>query len=232
MVERQAPPDDPRDQPAYTISEVAHYLTVPKMTVRYWSVGRGENKALIEAPAGSAIPTLLSFYNLTELHVLSAIRREYDVSMPKARQAIEYLIDKAQSRWDRKHPLISVQLATDGLDLFVEQYGQLINISRSGQISIREIMSSALQRIERDAGGAPIKLYPFIQAKLEKAPTHIMIDPRVSFGRPVLAGTGISTQIIAERYKAGEGIKELAEDYEREPVEIEEAIRCELQEAA
>jgi uncharacterized protein (DUF433 family) len=44
----------------------------------------------------------------------------------------------------------------------------------------------------------------------------------------VLAGTGIPTAIVAERYKAGESIDELAEDYGRSRKEIEEAIRCEL----
>ena len=64
-------------------------------------------------------------------------------------------------------------------------------------------------------------------ANLEE-PRTIVIDPYVSFGRPVLAGTGIATSVIAQRYKAGESIAELAEDYGRSSPEIEEAIRCEL----
>ena len=47
-------------------------------------------------------------------------------------------------------------------------------------------------------------------------------------GERVLVGTGIPTAIVAERYKAGESIDELAEDYGRSRNEIEEAIRCEL----
>lgn len=41
-------------------------------------------------------------------------------------------------------------------------------------------------------------------------------------------GSGIPTAVIAERYKAGESIQDLAADYGRAPEEIEEAIRCEL----
>ncbi len=55
-----------------------------------------------------------------------------------------------------------------------------------------------------------------------------MIDPRVQYGRPVLAGSGIPTAVIAERYKAGESIDALAADYGRDTGDIEEAIRCEL----
>jgi uncharacterized protein (DUF433 family) len=47
-----------------------------------------------------------------------------------------------------------------------------------------------------------------------------------------LAGTGIATTVIAQRYKAGESIEELAEDYGRSTSEIQEAIRSELWDAA
>ncbi len=63
---------------------------------------------------------------------------------------------------------------------------------------------------------------------IKEEPRTVVIDPRVSFGRSVLAGTGIPTAIIAERYKAGESVDALADDYGRKRVEIEEAIRCEL----
>jgi uncharacterized protein (DUF433 family) len=43
-----------------------------------------------------------------------------------------------------------------------------------------------------------------------------------------LTSSGIATAVIAERYKAGESVDELADDYGRKRLEIEEAIRCEL----
>ena len=222
--------NDPRELPAYTISEAAHYLAVPAATIRYWSVGRDEYAPLIEVPARA--PTLPSFLNLTELHVLAAIRRKHEVKMPSIRSAIRYLAANAQAPMDERHPLISHALETDGLDLFIEQYGQLINISQAGQTAMREIISAALRRIDRDPAGVPIKLYPFTRNAMDDTPAMVVIDPRLSAGRPVIAGTGLATQLIAERYKAGESISDLAHDYERGHEEIEEAIRCELQAAA
>ena len=227
---RRARSVDPREQPAYSIAEVAHYLSVPAATVRYWSRGQGDYGPLISVPDHT--PALLSFINLTELHVLSAIRRKHVVSMPKVRTAIGYLAKLSRSESDRKHPLISRTLETDGLDLFIEYYGQLINISRDGQTAMRDLISTALHRIERDLTGFPIRLYPFTRNAMEGTPEAIVIDPRISAGRPVIVGTGLATLIIAERYKAGESIGELARDYERNRVEIEEAIRCELRQAA
>ena len=55
-----------------------------------------------------------------------------------------------------------------------------------------------------------------------------MIDPYVSFGRPSLTSSDIATAVIAERYKAGDSVDELADDYGCVRLEIEEAIRCEL----
>ena len=219
-----------RELPAYTVAEVAHYLNLPRSTVRYWATGKDSSPALIEV--ADTEPVALSFLNLVELHVLAAIRRKHAVPMPKVRRAIDYLRENTQDESDQLHPLISKQLQTDGLDLFIEQYGRLVNISSAGQLAMRVIIEAALRRIERDRRGIPIKLYPFTRSNINDAPAMVVIDPSLSAGRPVITGTGLATEIIAERYKAGETVAELAEDYDREEAEIEEAIRCELRVAA
>ncbi len=223
--QRKSSSTDRREMPAYTVPEAAHYLGLPVSTVRYWSAGRDSYKALITAAQKQ--PIILSFLNLVELHLLAAIRRKHAVSMPSVRRAIEYL----QKRYDTNHPLLDKELETDGLDIFIRSYGQLINISQDGQTAMRHVMEAALKRIERDNNNIPIKLYPFTRAQIEDAPSVIMIDPNISGGRPVITGTGLATEIIAERYKAGESIHDLAYDYGRKEAEIEEAIRCELQAA-
>ena len=219
-----------RELPAYSVAEVAHYLNLPRSTVRYWATGKDSSPALIEV--ADTEPVALSFLNLVELHVLAAIRRNHAVPMPKVRRAIDYLRENTQDESDKLHPLISKQLQTDGLDLFIEQYGRLVNISSAGQLAMRVIIEAALRRIERDRRGIPIKLYPFTRSNINDAPAMVVIDPSLSAGRPVITGTGLATEVIAERYKAGETVAELAEDYDREEAEIEEAIRCELRAAA
>lgn len=223
---------DLRELPAYTIGEAAHHLNVPPPTTRYWATGQGKYPAIIEVPeVPKGTPTLLSFLNLVELHVLAAIRRKHAVTMPKVRNAIEYLRAHQKSGTHKNHPLISDQLQTNGLDLFIERYGKLVNISESGQLAMRAVVEAALKRIERDSSGIPIRLYPFTRSSIEEAPALVVIDPTLSAGRPVIAGTGLATEVIAERYKAGESVGDLALDYERKEAEIEEAIRCELKAA-
>ena len=221
---------DLRDQPAYGIVEAAHYLGIPQATLRSWVMGRhyptetGKRffKPIIELPDREH--RLLSFVNLVEVHVLDALRRAHGVPLSHVRKSVDYL----QNRLGSKHPLAHEKFATDGVDLFVERFGKLMNITREGQLVIKELIEAYLQRVERDPVGIPIRLYPFTRERNPEEPRAIVIDPYVSFGRPVLAGTGIATTVIAQRYKAGESIAELAEDYGRSRSEIEEAIRCEL----
>jgi uncharacterized protein (DUF433 family) len=226
--------EDPRLLPAYPVSEAAHYLRMSKETLRSWVVGRqypvaGQSKwskPLIHLDDPKK--QYLSFINLVEAHVLAAIRRRYGVKLPKVRNALDYV----HRHFQVDHPLINQSFQTDGLDLFVERYGELLNASREGQRAMKEIMGLYLKRIEWDAKGLPIKLYPFTrvtQAESTPAtdPRVVVMNPSISFGRPVIAGTGIPVSAIYERYKAGDSMAELAQDFHLEIGAIEEAIRCE-----
>jgi uncharacterized protein (DUF433 family) len=225
---------DPRELPAYSISESAHYLRLPRSTLRAWVAGQAYRtngrarlfKPIIALPDKHA--ALLSFINLVEAHVLDALRREHEVPLQKVRKAILYVSQHLHSH----HPLAEQRFETDGVDLFIQQYGELVNISHSGQLAMRKFLEAYLRRVEWDETGVVARLYPFTRKRAPDEPKVIVIDPRISFGRPVLVGSGIPTAVIAERYKAGESIDQLADDYDRKRLDIEEAIRCELAERA
>jgi uncharacterized protein (DUF433 family) len=224
---------DPREMPAYGISEVAPYLQIPPSTLRSWVKGRYYPTeagpkffeplvALPERTTGG--PPVLSFMNAVEAHVLDALRREPRIALHQVREALT----DVEQLFPSKHPLADQKFETDGIDLFVDKYGQLINLTQQGQLAMRTVLRDYLSRIERDTTGVPIKLYLFTRTRSADEPKVIAMDPYVSFGRPVLEGTGITTTIIAEWYKAGESIEELARDYECPPPAIQEAIRCAL----
>jgi uncharacterized protein (DUF433 family) len=225
---------DPRLLPAYAVAEAAHYLRMPEETLRSWVAGRlysaaGQSKRSrplihLDDPQKQ----YLSFINLVEAHVLAAIRRRHGVRLPKVRKALDYM----QRQFHVQRPLIEQAFQTDGLDLFVEHYGELINASREGQRAMKEIIGRYLQRIERYSKGFPIKLYPFTRDTEAEAtpasdPRVVVMNPAVSFGRPVVAGTGIPVSSIYERYRAGDSVADLAQDFRLEISAIEEAIRCE-----
>ena len=128
-----------------------------------------------------------------------------------------------------KRPLLEEQFSTLGTDLFVVRVGEIINLSRNGQIEMADLIRAYLERVERDAAGVPIKLYPFMRSQPPRdQPRTVVIDPRVSFGRPVVAGTGIPTAVLAEQFKAGDQVPALAKDYGASEEAVWDAIRCEL----
>lgn len=213
------------DIPCYLASEAAHYLRLPLTTVRAWAFGQRGFRPVIQLSDEAIEERLLSFVNLVELHVLSAIRRQHKVGMRAVRSAIEYVEKKLAV----SHPLAHQMMVTDGKDLFVEQYGQLLNVSQSGQMEMKEVIAAYLKRIDRDTHGIPIRLYPFTTNRIDTKDQPIVIDPRVQFGRPCIAETGIPTRIVAERFKAGDSIRALARDYGVSPGKIEDALRCEIE---
>lgn len=221
---------DPRDIPTYAISEAARYLRIPTGTVRSWVAGRhyktsqGSQYFQPLIPTTAQKPRLLSFTNLIEAHVLRAIRKDHKIQLDKVRTALDYL----ESQLKVTHPLAHSEFRTDGIDLFTDRYGTLINASKSGQILLRDALNAHLERIEPDDSGLAIKLYPFTRSHSANSPRLVVIDPRVAFGRLVIAGTGIPTHIVAERHQAGDSIEDLADDYNCRQAIIEEALRCEM----
>lgn len=214
---------DRREIPAYSIAEAAHYLGVPKSTLRAWFAGQQKFRAVIR-PADPKGLTL-SFSNLVEAYVLSAIRRKHHIGLPTIRRGLRFLMEKLGS----KRPLIEEQFAAHGAKLFVERLGQIINLSQTGQVEMADLIYAYLERVERDAKGIPIKLYPFMRTQPPKQqPRTVVIDPQVSFGRPVIAGTGIPTAALAEQFKAGDQVPDLAKDYGASEEAVWDAIRCEL----
>jgi len=208
--------------PVYGLSEAARYLRVPGTTLRYWIQGRGAVGPLIKL--ASFEPCRLSFSNLMECHLLSAMRGEvYKLRLPKIRSALQTVARLYPSR----HPLLDRRFHTDGVDLFIQNLPEeLMNVSRGGQLGFKAILDVHLQRIEQDPAGN-FAFYPFVEERSAQEPKVIMMSPSVAFGKPVIAGTGISTAVIAARFHARESISGLAKEYGRSESEIEEAVRWE-----
>jgi len=221
--------------PAYPFVEAAHYLNLPLSTLRAWCLGQGTQ-------AGSRtrqfLPLIrldqndrraLSFLNLVEAHVLAAIRRTHHVPLPKVRQALNYVSKKMGT----ERPLAEAEFQTDGLDLFVDKLGALVNVTQDGQTEMADMIRDHLKRIERDTNGIPVRLFLFTRTDAARDQTSpVVVDPTIAFGRPVLAGRSVPTAILADRFKAGDSLDQLAADYDTSTQQIEEAIRCELERKA
>lgn len=219
--------------PAYPVTDAARYLHIPAGTLRSWVNGRHyptkEGNQYFEPLIQRPDPDWpqISFTNLVEAHVLRSIRKIHGVRLYKVRSALDYL-DK---QFQVPHPLARVEFQTDGVNLFVESIGRLVSVSENGQLAIKSALENLLTRVEWNEDGIASKLFPMpwdVRSTLFAEPKSVEIDPQVSFGRPVVVGTGIPTIAIAERYEAGESPESIADDLGCGATQIHDAIRFEL----
>jgi uncharacterized protein (DUF433 family) len=215
-------------------------LRIPIVTLRSWLKGRsyatknGQQafEPLIQRP-NPDLPQL-SFTNLVEAHVLRTIRDGYQVKLDKVRTALDYMIQQ----FDTIHPLVMKRFQTDGVDLFVDEMGRLVNASRSGQLTLRDTLKGLLTRVEWDVNGLATRFFPIIEFPSIKALPYpkndkiIFLDPSIRFGKPVIAAKGVPTNIIVELFDAGDSIEDIADEYDCTPLQIETAIYFECQNRA
>lgn len=217
---------DPRLAAAYSVTQAAHYLKIPAPTVRSWVLGReyprqsgkGRFAPVIVTPDDS--DHRLSFQNLIELAALRALRTEHEFKISAVRTALDYA-----SRELRVTDLLaSRDLYARPGELFIEHYGHLINLNRAGQLGIQAVLQGLLRRIQWEDRLA-VRFFPPPPSRPEA--TSVMLDPRVSFGRPVLARLGVSTAVVVDRINAGEDLAALSKDYGATDDEIMDALAYE-----
>ena len=159
--------------------------------------------------------------------MLRAIRMEHSVPLEQIRIALNFI----QEELGFAHPLIRKDLLkTDGRSIYVE-YLERYDASKGGQIAIRETLDIYLTRIEADKAGIAARLFPFIHPDEKDDQRLIVIDPAISFGRPVIAGTGIPTKVLAELHQAGHSLDDLALDYQLDRTLIRAAVEYETKAA-
>ena len=225
-ISRRRGADFDRDVPAYLLAEAARYVRLPVATLRSWTLGRQYPTAQGRAdfpplirPA-SRKPPALSFSNLIEAHVLRSLRTDHGVPVKELRRALSYA--EKSLRIDRL--LLRPELRAEAGRVFLDRYGELIELTASGQLAMRRLFDEHLKRIEWDSSRFPVRLFPFLSASAPSAERPIVIDPRIAFGRPIVASRGITTLTIAERVDAGESVDDIATDYDLARSDIEEAV--------
>lgn len=206
----------------YVLPEAARIVGVPVGTLRNWvrgyryrsGRGRAEAAAVIEPPAPDGA---LSFVNLVEAHTLAAFR-ECGVSMQKIRPAIAYLA----RHLDVRHPLANQDFMTDGAELFFrymkeereDELVALLNLSRGGQIVFDEVVDRYLIRIDWAKDHYAERLWPAGRDE------GIAVDPRRGFGQPIVARRGVRVEDVADRLRAGDLPRAVAEDFGLTPDEL------------
>ena len=218
---------DPRDLPRYSYSEAARATGVPATTIGAWV--RGQDYTLKHGGKAFFRPVIerpgegrLSFYNLIEVHVLRSLRTKHAVQLHHVREAAEI----AEAKFNLPKLLLSEQLRFGAGDLFLEQYGRIVQLSRAEQMVLQSLLYTHLARIEFGAGGLPRDFSPLERITLTGRKL-LLVSPVISFGRPIVRRVGVTTMAIAERINLGETADDVRNDYGLEPDELREALAYE-----
>jgi uncharacterized protein (DUF433 family) len=161
----------------------------------------------------------LSFLNLIELRFLASYRT--GASLPAIRRALDY----AAKELNVDRPLLELEFATHGRDLFLrfaEGDPYFLNASRGGQFAWPQGATDLVDSLEYD----PTERAAFRWWPLGKQ-TPVLLDTRLNGGRPSTAESGVRTVAIASRATQGWDLTDIADDVAASVNEVQAALQLE-----
>jgi uncharacterized protein (DUF433 family) len=114
-----------------------------------------------------------------------------------------------------------------GRDIFVDEgFGILVNVGyEAGMQAWEVVLDDFLENVDYE-NELVRRWWPLGKN------VKVVIDPDYGFGLPVIEGTGVRTEIIAERRRAGDSPDEIGYDFGVTADQIEDALRWEMPNAA
>jgi uncharacterized protein (DUF433 family) len=168
--------------------------------------------------------TALSFLDLMEVRFIRAFRR-HRVSWPAIREAAGL----ACEMFGDGHPFTRQRFRTDGVRIFqqIEERGEvrLFDMNRKSWV-FHEIVSPSLYEGVEFSEDQVARWFPMWPRKT------IVLDPHLSFGRPIVAKGSVPTDVLAAAAKAEGSAEAVARWYQIPPGMVRAAIDFENRFAA
>jgi uncharacterized protein (DUF433 family) len=209
-------------QGVYRLSEVIQYTGLPATTVRAWFKWRSDKmgKGPIFASDFQEIggDYAVSFLNLIDAYV-AAFLRDQGVSPTLIRRAYSIL----QGELHTPHPFAHADLRTDGARIIRHRFSDKDDSALVDVVSKQMLFSQWRDVLSRIVYGHVTRL-----AESWKIAKGIIIKPSVSFGRPVIDGTGISSFVVANQYRAnGKNAARVARLFDIKITDVKNAVNFE-----
>lgn len=227
--------------PLYSVTDAARHIRVPRSTFGTWARGYSRRPHGRPAVLGEPVITLIPndhgpsipFVGLAEGYVLAAFR-EAGVPLQRIRPALTRL----RERLGIEHVLASRSLYTDGAEVlydYAESHGdtpearsarQLV-VARNDQLVFREVVEAYLKRIDfaADSYASVIHLPQYRTA-------DVIVDAERSYGIPIFAHGAARVEVVLGRFKAGESIPDLSEEFGVPEDQLIDALRVHTDAAA
>jgi uncharacterized protein (DUF433 family) len=219
----------------YSIPEAACLAQVPAASIRRWLFGysyqrddqRHELPPVVthEIEAGSRY-RFVTFHDLIEIQFVHAFR-VHGVSWKHLRLASA----KARNLLHTSHPFSTQQFSTDGREIFAEiAHGTseraLLSLARE-QYVFRAVIQPSLRAALEYQNGDLARWWP-----LGPRNKTIVVDPDRQFGRPIVAGAGVPTAVLARASRAYGSASRVAAWFDVHPKAVRAAVAFEQRLAA
>lgn len=204
----------------YTPQEAARLIGGSPLDIIRWTRGTSNNMPVWHAHYSDfEESTAISFLDLVETRVVRAFRRS---GIPL--QSVRTAISIAQERYGIERPLSSLEFKTDGKEIVfcaLENDGNYESLSRKnpGQKLFGSIVDLSLRDLDYEDGRA-VRWWP-------TRDDAIVLDPKRSFGAPILEKFGIATSVLADESRNGLRPAEIARLYEIPAKLVNAALRYE-----
>ena len=171
---------------------------------------------------GKQLRAALSYHQLVEVAFVASFRL-VGLSLQRIRKAHEYLA----KMFHVEYPFAQLELKTDGVHILKEledredhHARKLVVADRAGQEAWPEVIAERIAQFEYEFGLA-LRWHP------RGSGVPIIVDPRISFGAPIVESAGVATWVLRERYESGESLRELEDDFSVPARELKAALEFE-----
>lgn len=214
-------------RPLYSFPETDRLAKVTPGTSRRWLRGYSfwygsERREMPPITPTEGSRDAASFIDLMEVAAIGELIKT-GFSLRRIRKINEY----CRLYLRRPRPLVTEEFKVAGEDIFVAQsFDVLVNVGYdAGMQAWFEILDPFLEDVDYE-NDLVRRWWPLGKNHM------VVVDPDYGFGLPVIAGTGVRTEIIAERARAGDSTEEITYDFGVTERQIEDALQWEMPSAA
>lgn len=215
-------------RPLYGFADADYLANVTCGTAKRWLEGymyddtHGQRVVQPSVTPGVQREEGVSFADLVELAAIGRLK-EVGFSL----QMIREIVRNCQEILGVPRPLATLRFKTGGCEIFVDRGDVLLEVGRKKRMQAwNEVLEPFLQELDYNANQLVARWWPLGRS------TPVVIDPEYGFGFPVVAKSGVRTEIILERFRAGDLKEQISADFNIEQVHVERALQFELQRAA
>lgn len=212
----------------YTLPDVAHILRLPSSTVRRWANGYWRWHDETERRRLPAVTDtgkwrvrqarVMNFLALVEMYTFVTLR-ERGVRLPQIRQAHGEL----RRRYGGDYPFALHPVLSDGHSVLLRlEETAALNLNESGQTEFVSLIAPFLVKLEFDRSTELAgRFWPLGRDRA------VVVDPRRGYGRPTVAGTRVTTEIIQALRRGGASVAHIADRYDLSRQAVRDAIAFE-----